>query len=914
MKQTNCLRMIYKIGSKQLRKANWDLTLPLNIAMRDYPECVVSIGVSQCMRFIDEIRGKKNIDENVRIIQKKIKLEKKKPKTVETKRMISELYRNLYQWQFVPDYLCVIMANNKDYDRANKGFKVNGVEYRRLLGTNGGIKNSTIVYVAKDIYDDLKVKMDNGRKMDVPLVPAKLEAYQALMCSGSSPLPPPDGIIVVPDCITHFKEDVIVIQDSDGDEPDLSYVKGYEIEHNDSDGYGLMLPSYSRKVNAAFGGDPEKTVTGFNSRYAWTKGMVYTFDYIDFAEKVAGTYYINDVWGTRRDVRKAEVILTESMLKLWNCYESWEDYYENCSKHGYVFSAAKVTPDELENVRDTNYQFLQDIDMDDDDIRELCQPTIDEINDVLGLDYRKTLVFLCGFGLNEQNVFNIEDDYIKALMIEPRMIDDPYVRRNIHSMIKKRIDCAKKGSVRVNGNYAMIGGDPYALCQSMFGLPATGILKAGECYHKYWIDKGASEIVCFRAPMTCANNIVRRVINQSDEALYWYQYITTALLHNAWDSACDAMNGADKDGDTNMTTDNPVLLRRVRQQPTIMCMQRKAEKKIVNEDDIIAANKLAFNDEIGIVTNHVTSMIERRAGFEPGTKEYDELGYRIMCGQHFQQATIDRAKGVIAKSMPSYWYSKRDIKDNNDKLLNMAIVAPHKPYFMTYVYPALRSKLRKYIQNNEYKIICKFRKYDIKSMAELREYEPKTQEMQTFLAYYDYGVGVGFNNCVVNKLCRVIEKEFDPKAIKLRYSFDFDYTIMKCGTEYSRADFNAVRKLLARFMQDRDAYFQKVKRGDIEDDSEYSEEDFANRFRAEAEKICSNEQELCDIVLDLCYSTEKSKQFAWYVAGDVIIKNLLNRNNRKFSFPIIGGDEFEYCGEKFSMQTVKVGDINDNSK
>ena len=127
MKQMNCLRLIFKIGSKQLRKSNWDLTLPLNVAMRDYPECVVSIGVSQCMRFIDDIRGKKNIDENVRIIQKKIKLEKKKPKTVETKRMISELYRNLYQWQFVPDYLCVIMANNKDYDRDSGGSSMSNI-------------------------------------------------------------------------------------------------------------------------------------------------------------------------------------------------------------------------------------------------------------------------------------------------------------------------------------------------------------------------------------------------------------------------------------------------------------------------------------------------------------------------------------------------------------------------------------------------------------------------------------------------------------------------------------------------------------------------------------------------------------------------------------------------------------------
>jgi len=912
MKQQSCLRLIYKISSKQLKKANWNLKLPLDEALRDYPEIVVSIGTSQVLRFIDKLNNVRNIDNEIRAVQKKIKIEKKKPRTVETKKMINEYYRVLYELQFQQDYICVVMASNSDYDRANKGFYVNGIKYRRFLGTNGGIKNSTIVYVNDKLYPALKAKLDNGRNHDVPLVPAKLEAYQALICSGSTPLPQPHGIIVVNDCITHFKEDVILIQDSEGDEPDLSYVKDYEIEHNNSDGYGLMLPSYSKRVNASFGGDPEKTVSGFNSRWAWTKGMVYTFDFVEFAEKVAGSYVIKDVWGDDRDVRDAEVILTESMLKLWNCYDSWEDYYGNCIKNGYEFSAAKLTPDELENVRDTNYQFLQDIDMDDDALRELCQPTIDEINGVLGMDYRKAIVFLAGFSLNESNVLKIEDDYIKALMIEPAAINDPYVRRNIQTMIKKRIDCAKKGSIRVNGNYAMISGDLYALCQSMFGLPVTGLLRAGECYHKYWIDRGSDEIACFRAPMTVSNNIRKVRLNRSAEALHWFQYIDTALIHNAFDSTCEAMNGSDFDGDTNMCTDNPIILQSLQQKPTIVCVQRKAEKKIVTEDEIIAANKLAFNDDIGVVTNHVTSMIERRAGFQPDSEEYKILNYRIMCGQNFQQNTIDRAKGIIAKPMPPYWYSMRDIPRDDAEAFHKKIVAAHKPYFMIYVYPALKTKLRKYLQNTDYKVICKFRKYNIQSFKELLEYTPKTKEMVDFIQHYEYGMSVGFNDCVINRLCHIIENEFDSSAIRSRIDQEFDYTILKSGTEYSKKDFNAIKELYINYTHEREAYFQRVAHSGVSDEDENSEEEFINRFKSAAEKICSNELELCDIVLDICYQTEKSKQFAWKVAGETIIHNLLKRNDYSISFPVNGGDEFEYCGHVFDMRTMYVGDKIDD--
>ena len=744
MEQKSYLKFIYKLHSKKLKKANWNLTLPLNVAMHDYPEDIVSLNDSQLLRFIDELNGVSDINGKIKDIKKKIRIEKKKPNSRETKMIIKGLYENLYNLQFQKDYVCVIMDSNSDYDRANKGFSINGIKYRRFLGTNGGIKNSTIVYVNEKLYPELKKRLDNGRNKTVPLVPAKLEAYQALICSGSTPIPEPRGIIVVNDCITYFKDDVIMINDESDGEPIMTEVKGFEIEHNDSDGYGLMLPSYSRRVNEYLTGDGTKVISGMNTRYAWTKGMIYTFDFIDFAEKIANTYEIIDAWGDKRDIRDADVILTVSMLKLWDSYDSWEDYYKNCQENHYQFSTPKTTPEELENVRNTNYQFLQSYEFSDEELQQLCQPTIDEIKGVLGMDYRKSLTFLAGFNLNDDNVFNDSFDYcVKALMIDEQMINDPFIRRKIWNMILKRIEMAKRGAIKVNANFAMISGDPYALAQSMFGLEITGLLKAGEIYHKYWIDKGSTELACFRAPMTCHNNIRKMKLRNDENTSYWYQYISTVAIMNAFDTACDAMNGADKDGDTNMDTDNPIIVKRTLNSPTIVCLQRKAEKKIATEEDIIQANKLAFNDDIGTVTNHVTSMIEVQAGFEPGTEEYKTLAYRIMCGQLYQQNTIDRAKGIIAKPMPEYWYSMRDNmqkEDDNEedikrKNFNRKIVAANKPYFMTYVYPSLRTKNNSYMKNSDYGAIMRFSSYGINSLQELYKYEPKTQDMIDYLDY-----------------------------------------------------------------------------------------------------------------------------------------------------------------------------------
>ena len=925
MKQKSYLKFIYKLHSKRLKKANWNLILPLEVAMRDYPEEIVSLNDSQLLRFIDELNGISDVNDKITDIKKKIKNEKKKPKSRETKMIIKALYENLYNLQFQKDYVCVIMDSNSDYDRANEGFTINGIRYKRFLGTNGGIKNSTIVYVSERLYPELKRRLDNGRNKDVPMVPAKLEAYQALVCSGSTPIPEPKGIIVVNDCITFFKDNVIMINDEADGEPVMTKIDAYEIEHNDSDGYGLMLPSYSRKVNEYLTGDGENVISGFNSRYAWTKGMVYTFDFIEFAEKVAGTYEIIDAWGDKRDVRDAEVILTVSMVKMYASYDSWEDYYRNCQENHYQFSTPKTTPEKLENIRNTNYQFLQSYNFTDDELQELCNPTIDEIKDVLGMDYRKSILFLAGFNLNDDNAYNDTFDHcIRALMIDERMINDPFIRRKIWNMIKKRIEMAKRGAIKVNANYAMISGDPYALAQSMFGLEVTGLLKAGEIYHKYWIDKGATELACFRAPMTCMNNIRRMKLCKSEDALHWYQYITTAAILNAFDTACDAMNGADKDGDTNMDTDNPIIVKRTLNSPTIVCIQKNAEKKIATEEDIIRANKLAFNDDIGTVTNYVTSMIEVQAGFKPGSEEYETLAYRIMCGQLYQQNTIDRAKGIIAKPMPTYWYSMRDnmIKDDDTqedikrKEFNQKIVASKKPYFMTYVYPALKTKTNTYMKNSDYGAIMRFNSYGIHGVQDLYDYEPKTQDMIDYLDYYERFIPVGYNDCVVNRICWIFEKEFDGYLSKRYEQPEFDYNILKSHVEYSRRNYESILGVYKEYQLNLDK-FQQRRRAEKMDafESQQQRAMFVNRFKQQCEEICTNEQELCDITLDICYKSEKAKQFAWDVCGEVILDNLLKKNDNNIHYPkkVESNTEgsFEYCGEHFIMSEKKIGGVAD---
>jgi hypothetical protein len=912
-KEKSCHKFIYKLPSKRLAQSGWDLALPLQTAIKNKND-VVALSDSQLLRWIYELNGIEDLDAEVRSIQSEIKHQKKRPKSEESKNRIKELYKALYSLQYQKDYLYIIMNTRKDYLRANKGFYINQYPYRRLLGTNGGIKKSTITYVGEHVYDEIKKRMDNGRDLHKSLIPAKLEAYQALICSSSIPVTMP-RIVIVKDCYVNFKEDVILIRDEDEEEPRMNSEKDYEISYCDSDGYGLMSPEYSKIINKDLHGDRSngKTISGINTRYAWTKGMLFTFDFVAFARELNnGNYRIIDAWGTARDIRDYDVILTTSMVKLWDSYDSLEHFLQCSQENHYNFSVSKTTPLRLEHVRNANYQFLQTYHFTDEELYSLCKPTIDEITDVLLDDWRKTIVFLKGMHLEVNAVDDMNNDFIKALMIDKRMAEDPFVVNKIYGMIRKRIQMAAKGSIKLSGNFAIISGDLFSLAQSVFGLPVTGLLKPGEVYHRYWRDKGVKEIACFRAPMTCHNNIRKRNVVHNEEMDYWYQYNQTGMILNSWDTTCDALNGADKDSDTFFTTDNPIIVKKTENAPTIECVQKRADKIIPEESDLVEANILAFGDEIGSTTNKITAMIELQSMFQKDSLEYRTLEYRIMCGQHYQQNSIDKAKGILSKPMPRYWFDQSachklpDVSEEEQhyKELCLRIVADKKPYFLKYVYPDLMIEYKKYINDSNKKSIRIFQM----SMEELIKKSEKTEEEKEFLIYHQNLMPVGDRPCTVNRICWLFEKTFDGILKKQKASSVFDYSILKSGTAYSKNDYKKIEKVKADYDDSLKSFQQLAKTERLDkDEVNVNRNMLVLKFKFACEAICPNARELCDILLDMCYSTDKSKQFVWDVCGETIIETLLEKNDFIINYPVMveSDGEFEFAGESFIMQKKK---------
>ena len=856
---------------------------------------------------MDELNNITDADANAREIKAAIRRLRKEPNSLQNRRRIKKLYEELDAVQFKPDYLCVIMDKEKDYLRACKGFSINGITYHRLLGTNGGVKNETIVFISDKHGDEIRKRIDNGRDMSVELVPAKLEAYKALTCSASIPVSLPRGILVVNDCETQFTSDIIYINDEADGEPVMEERPGAVVDLNESDGYGLMLPALADRWAEEIGIDYRPS--GVNTRFSWEKGMVFCFDFLEFAEKVAHTYMVTDAWGVQRDIRDVELILTTSMLKLWDSYGSCEEYIENCLSNNYSFGVAKVCPRALESERNLNYQFIQSYDLCDEDIEELIKPTMSDIKDILFADYKKTILFLKGVGLNEDNVDRIEDDYAKALMVDPAMINDPYVQSKIFQLIKNKINEAKVGVIKVHGNYSIVSGDPFSLCQSIFGLEVTGLLKSGEIYNAYWSAKSANALACFRAPMTCHNNIRLVNINRTSDAEHWYRYMTTCTIFNSWDTAAHALNGMDKDGDLVMLTDNRVLVDNLRSLPALMCIQRKAKKKVVSEEDAIFANINSFGDDIGKTTNRITAMFEVQSRYPIDSKEYKILDYRIKCGQLFQQNAIDRAKGIISKPMPREWHDRHHammIEDQETRQLYLSILADKKPYFMRYIYPDLMRQYNTYIKNTSKKSQREF-SMTIDELL-LKDDLARTEQEQEFIRYYLNCMPVGVGDCVTNRICKRFEQEFDGYLGKHSASEDFNYEIMKSGIEYSKSQYTSILRLFEDYNRRVRDYTIYANRERIDSDEVFSHTQMMRaEFSSACDIVCSNSKCLCDILLDICYRRSCTKNFVWNMCGKEIVNNLLEKNDHKICFPVMDPDgSIEFSGNRFSFYKKEV--------
>lgn len=942
---------IYKLNSTDIVKENCNMTLALSNVLKNSPELVIALGDSQLFRFIEDITNThsttqaKELSNDIKNLANKIKgmesdINVKPKQLTDAKSKLAILRQNLFRIRFEPNLIQVCFTSKPDYNRFYKnGFVVNGIKYVELFGTTGGIKNSTILYVNQDIFGELTERIDAGRNQNIEMIPAKLQAYMALTASNDIALGLKPRILVVNDVITHYTDEVLRLEnvddvDENGEQlpPTIKYIKDEAIELNACDGCSVMTPEFATKINNVLNNIDDEPISGVCVRgLPFVKGMLFPFDFVEFAEKVAHTYEVTDFYGIKRDIRDYDIILTESMFKLANAYSSTEEYMSYVEKYNYNFSVSKTAPLHNDVIRTTNYQFLQSYELSDEDIAELVKPTLDNIKDIMGMNPYKSILYMMGTHLSENlslddltnnNEF-YSNYYLQALMIAPEiMINDTCVRNKIYKNIKERINSAKLGVLDIHSHFSIVGGDLYGLCQNIFGLEVTGLLKANEVYNYTWHSQNTKEIMCFRAPMSVHNNIRKLNISYNEDANYWFRYIKTCTLVNSWDTTCQALDGMDFDADLMFESDNSVLIRNFRPLPVIECIQKKSSKKIVERKDMHKATyKVLGKNDIGTITNRITAMTSLMAQYDKESAEYKELLYRTQTGIAYQQDSIDAIKGIETSTMPKSWYDnhKNKIKDEDDletiehKDFNRSICVDKKPFFFIWNYKTLLKQYNDLI--DEANGQCKMRYgYTYEDLLRLPK-EDLDENQLALISHINYEMPVFEAPCTMNRICRYVMK--NTEGLKEEKAH-FDYKFLMAKANRGTNLISSLKKKIKPIITDyQDNVIKAKQKSQTQYTTSFTEASNTVNFNAvmfeyyknEFRKIHKDYNAILDVLIIMAYEDKIGQTLLWNCFGEDLVQRIIVKYGNKITYPIPTTEQdapIQYAGYNYKLYTKEI--------
>lgn len=913
---------IYKFDSQYLDNQNYNVNLSFKAAKAGNQ--IIAVSDSQMLRSIRDIQGRLVDRKKVELLFQKREDIKKQPSSKTNAAIIRDINKQINNIMFVPEYVSVVISKKSHYKKMfEKGFLLNGAKYIRFSCSASQARVNTVIFVKESISKKLYDRLNNGRH-EKKLNPSKFNAYFGLSSSATLPVSTP-RVCVVPDCI--YKRATKVHYVTEVDEPlcdDIIEDKVEDIEYNYFDGMGLITPQQAEKWANEL--ELDYTPAEWCIRNVWIKGMVCVFPIQEFCDLVNdGNYIINTIYknsdGTQvtADLREIDVIISESQFKMWDCYNSYEEYERNCIKNNLSWGVSRYTPKKDGNCLWLNYQSIQTLKLSYDDIIALCDDTVKWIKGVTKVDIYHTMLFCMGKNLSKtgvQEFLRSSDNYwLKCFLLNRDLIHDKYISSKIYDLIVNRIKSACMGKIAVQGNYQVLVSDPYAMMQHICGMEPVGLLGENEYYSSYWNNNDTDLVDSMRSPLTYRSEHNLLTFVHNDRIDFWYKYLTTGIIVNVHGD--DVLRWADSDWDMDIvaTTNNSIVIKGVYKEDLPVTYQKKSASKVdITPIDLYNADNAAFGSEIGAITNKSTSMYAMMPLYDENSNQYKELERRLIMTRVAQGNSIDKAKGIQTKKFPKHWANYQHIDDNDSeevadkkKFFN-SILVDKKPYFFRYLYKTSNNAYLKFLREEDsYRCIHNI---DFDSIL-LKSKDELTEEEEYYLRTYNQRNPLLDTECEMNNLCHHIEsvnfdiKEFISKSKGDIYGGYINPDIKWNSLTYSSV-LNEVKKLFRELRDD-------VQMSNYETSIKYIPEEESrmnnkyDNFKERMSNVCSNTEELVNYLIKCFYVDCRSisKDFLWKCYGKVIFSNFLSRHNENIFIPVLDEHgENQYLFDRYSIVEV----------
>lgn len=714
---------------------------------------------------------------------------------------------------------------------AHSGFNFNRRHYVRLCAGSGQLRHNTVTYVWDVMYRYLTEALycgispkDLGKDFSV----SKWNAYVGLSESGMHFLKSAPRVCIISDyeeVKPHLPVDYIETVRSGGrknkvsktitrydyDDPDMDFAP-----LNSFDGQGLADPIWMKDVALELGYLKENSgyvPSEYILRAPWCKGLVVAFDFKAYCRK-NGVTSITDVYGQSYDVEDIDVLLSTSQFKMWKMYGKlggWKYHQESMKKYNLRWGVVIANREKDDDFRALNYQYIQALDLDDEDIDGLCEPTEDLLTRLCSGDIETVYRTLVGFhGLSDDNAPAPSTSLLqKAIAHNYELINDAHIQTLIYREAESKFNGAKIGKLLCRGGYSFIVSDPVAQIQHIIrshaangnkDIEITGMIPAHTIYSAYWnrVHPTPSKVVLMRSPLVDSSEVTVCELFRTPEADKWYSHIKSGLILSIFDLNTLALQNCDFDGDRCFSSNNEILIKGAQENPApILYPSAGAQLKgAITHNSIVDADIRGLNSAVGSLSNQATCLYALRAKYRKGSPEYEELSRRIKIVSELVGVEIDKIKTGIPPMKPSDWNKERipyeqfnDVNGDNATtkvpacsqeeqiriLRHNALIPENKPLFMRYIYSAMDKDLLKYDKafDNASKYNDGIRLIDLLSA----DYDSLSENDKRIVNRYHRNLPAIDAPCTMNKICRKFELlQKDLKRRKDIRNMLLDYT------------------------------------------------------------------------------------------------------------------------------------------
>lgn len=838
---------------------------------------------------------------------------------------------NLKTYQFIPEYLTVVVDSTPDYFRMksnhqiSEGYEyfgkfqsitltIDGVKrkYTRLSCSPAQARKNIVIFCDEKYTKKVQDILDCGRNIHAKMAGTKFNAYFGLYSSASQPVTMPriavvgsyestEPVRMMYEQPPHENESEKEFFNRDSDlleiEEDLAFCR--------FDGGGLIRPEmamcWAHDLNLDY------CPSDFCIRFTYTKGAVVTFDWIEWCDEYnGGNYIIKDYFGDDVDLSQVDIIITPDMAKMIGQWDSVAHYIAESKKAGVEMRVTKYAhkADKVSNT--LNYQYIQTLawpngfpynweylvkthgyekaceiaGVRDDELYALAKRTSSHFNEVINNPIKTELMLMnhSDFEMTMRGT----DWFVKTGILCPALFEESYAKHKIYKSILGAIQDAKLGKGIEHGNYQCLIPDPVAHIQFICGHEVTGILGHGEFYSNFWATRNTDKFSLARSPQTYRSEWVKCINKINADTARWYMHLYSGIVCPAHGHYTMDLAGSDFDYDIGFTTDDDIIYRNIYDNKLVTGydVPKPAKEDLVEHKDekLAICDSFSFGQKIGQITNLSTSLYCMQTRFDEGTPEYNLIENRLMQLCIAQSKQIDKTKlGRKVKEIPSCW-----VKETGDPVSD-AVIVSKKPYFMSYRYEELGKDYSNWKK--------KWADEDWKSYY---EDGVTTENIEKALGLCP----VMLDPCPMNRWAWYIEAETKEEKLSKKGKGTFNPIILiQPGEKFDHSIYRKIKYMIKRF---------SMLNG--------PERDVAiGMLRKDLEDLVESKAELSNYLVRLFFyeETTRSKELFWELNGEEIFYHLL-RNKVDKVVGFVKDEEngkIEYLFTKYNNKTFSRQEI-----